>query len=517
MKILVAEDNLFYRRMLQSLLGDWGYEVIAVDNGVDAFGLLAEEGAPRIAILDWMMPGMDGLEVCRRVRSLKQSGPTYLILLTVKEGKENIIAALRQGADDYITKPFHQDELHARLQVGRRIVDLQSALASRVRQLEESLSGAAKMQAIGRLAGGIAHDFNNMLTVILGSSDALLRSMQCTGAAAERVEEIQNAAERAAGLTRQLLAFSRKSVLKPTLMNVNEMIRAFQKIFGRLIGENHQIQLNLDDRLRNIKADRSQLEQVLMNLVVNARDAMPDGGTLTIETANIAGASPSEEGSLSVPEYIRLSVTDTGCGMDENTQANIFEPFFTTKEAGKGVGLGLATVHGIVNQSGGTIHVQSKLNVGTTFHVLLPSVATEAPELAAPPQLPDGDLAGRETILLVEDETGVRDLACEVLECRGYRVLSARDGVEALRIAGEFNDSIDLLLTDVIMPKLDGWQVAEKLIEGRPDTKVLFMSGYTEQTAIFSEQPSLADCYLPKPFTPLGLARKVRQVLGQGA
>jgi signal transduction histidine kinase len=364
--------------MLQATLQGWGYEVIAVDDGARAFEVLNGKDPPKIAILDWMMPGLDGLEVCRRLRALERAQPTYVIVLTVKEGKENVVTALENGADDYLTKPFDRDELRARLQVGLRIVGLQSSLATRVQQLEDALSGAAKMEAIGRLAGGVAHDFNNILTVILGCSDLLLAKQALPKPVPEHVLEIKRAAERATELTRQLLAFGRKQVLKPVVINLNQLITQFERMLQRLIGEQVQLRLELAPQLALLKADPTQLEQVLMNLAINARDAMPKGGPLVIQTENVCRDRLKEAG-LTTPErpenYVGLKVTDAGCGMSEATQALIFEPFFTTKPPGKGTGLGLATVYGIVKQSEGFIRVRSEVGRGTTFSLYFPAVA----------------------------------------------------------------------------------------------------------------------------------------------
>lgn len=516
MKILVADDNQFYRLMLESTLRGWGHEVVAVDNGAKALKVLKATDAPKIAILDWLMPEVDGLEVCRTLRELQRPEPTYLILLTVKEGRENHVAALREGADDFLTKPFDHAELHARLQVALRTVGLQSSLALRVRELEDALSGAAKLEAIGRLAGGVAHDFNNILTVILGCSDILLSQRppeQYVGC----IEEIRSAADRATHLTRQLLTFSRKQVVHLAPLNLNESLCNFEKMLRRLIREDTDLKLRLAPDLKPIQADSSQIEQVIMNLVVNARDAIPEGGRIIIETENLGADRCSQEGltlSDGVSGYVRLGVSDTGAGMDEKTQARIFEPFFTTKSPGQGTGLGLATVFGIVKQSNGTIRVWSEPGRGTLFNLFFPACLPKAKSVDVKlPTVQSSSSGGSETILLVEDEAPVRFLAQHALQQNGYQVLPAEDGQSAAVIADNYPGKIDLVLTDMVMPNLNGWQLAEHVGRCRPSSKVLFMSGYSEQSQRFRSISHFDQIFLAKPFTLPTLIEKVRRVL----
>jgi signal transduction histidine kinase len=514
MKILIAEDNHFYRCMLAATLDEWGFETQAVDDGEEAWEVLRRPEAPKMAILDWVMPRMDGAEVCRRVRALPREEPTYIILLTAKGGKENIIAGLESGADDYISKPFDREELHARLQVGLRIVRLQSSLADRVTELERALSGAQKMEAIGRLAGGVAHDFNNLLTVILASSDLLLFQKGLNETQRESIQMIKQAGERGAGLTRQLLAFSRKQVLRPEVLALNDLVGNIEKILRRLIGEDIELKTHLAADLYPVLADSGELEQVLMNLVVNARDAMPQGGRIDIETANVelgekdgVGRWPTRPGA-----HMRLSVRDTGCGMDEETQRHIFEPFFTTKEPGKGTGLGLATVYGIIRQSNGHIEVSSSPGRGAEFRIYLPRSVAAVP--GARPATSAARLRpGAETILLVEDEIGVRALARQILQANSYTVLEAGDGEEALGVSAEWPSPIHLLLTDVVMPRLGGPQLADRLLSERPSMKVLYMSGYPDAAIPSHDGQDVEHVFLQKPFTPAGLTRKVREVL----
>ncbi|HKE90050.1 MAG TPA: response regulator [Gemmatimonadales bacterium] len=382
------------------------------------------------------------------------------------------------------------------------------------RSLEAQLRQAQKMEAVGRLAGGVAHDFNNLLTVITSYSQLLLEEMATADPRRADLEEIQRAATGAAALTRQLLAFSRQQVLEPRVLSLNDVVSAAGKMLHRLIGEDVSLQLTLAPDLGNVKADPGQIEQVIMNLAVNARDAMPDGGKLTIETANIDldASYAAQHGVVAPGPYVLVTVTDTGCGMDEPTKARLFEPFFTTKEIGKGTGLGLATVYGIVKQSNGYIWVYSELGHGTSFKVYLPRVGdVAAASTEARPFFTNG---GTETILLAEDASGVRAVAQEILNRLGYTVLVASDGHAALELAAASTDAIHLLVTDVIMPEMSGRQLADRLKHHRPDLKVLFVSGYTDDAIVRHGMLEPGIAFLQKPFTPQALARKVREVLG---
>lgn len=400
------------------------------------------------------------------------------------------------------------------------VLDLAAEVGTKIGQfiehkdLEEQFRQIQKMDSIGRLAGGVAHDFNNLLTVINGYSDMLRARVGSESPLARYVDEIRKAGERASALTNQLLAFSRRQVLEPQRLNLNDRLRAMESLLKRLIGEDIELVLVLAEDLGFILADPSHLDQVVMNLASNARDAMPSGGKLTIETANVVlDDEYTRRHALVRPgEYVMLSMTDTGCGMDAETQARIFEPFFTTKEHGKGTGLGLATVYGIVRQSGGTIWVYSEVNRGTTFKIYLPRVREEAGPAASSAAGAVG-LGGTETVLLVEDEDGVRALAEETLTAAGYRVLSARHGPDALVRAHGHQGRIHLLLTDVVMPGMSGRELADRLLPVIPHLKVLYMSGYTDNAVVHQGVLDPGVAYLPKPFSPEGLLRKVRAVL----
>ena len=381
------------------------------------------------------------------------------------------------------------------------------------RLLEAQVGQTSKMEAVGQLAGGVAHDFNNLLTVIM-SYGAMLVERLDPGEDREDVQEITAAADRAAGLTRQLLAFSRQQVMQPRVMDLNDVIGGLEKMLRRLIGEDVELQISLDPRIEAINADPGQLEQVLMNLVVNARDAMPGGGRLTITTSNSELSAESATGTLRAPdgEYVMLAVSDSGCGMTRAVQQRIFDPFFTTKEQGRGTGLGLATVYGIVKQSGGEIYVYSEVGRGTTFKIYFPRfiLGTEV----RPDDVPSTEpRRGSESILLVEDDSNLRALVARVLKSRGYTVHVAASGIEALVIASDPATLLDAVITDVVMPGMNGRELVEKLLESRPEMGSLLMSGYTDDDVLRRGVLQGETAFLQKPFTPDQLARKVRAVL----
>jgi signal transduction histidine kinase/CheY-like chemotaxis protein len=382
------------------------------------------------------------------------------------------------------------------------------------KRLEEQLRQAQKMEAIGQLTGGIAHDFNNMLTIINGYSELTLQSLKADDPLRPNLEQVKEAGERAAALTRQLLAFSRKQVLEPRVLDLNAVLTNLDRMLQRLIGEDINLVTAPASKLWRVKVDPGQIEQVIMNLAVNARDAMSQGGKLTIETANVEldDAYAREHISVQPGPYVLVAVSDTGCGMDAKTQARIFEPFFTTKEPGKGTGLGLSTVYGIVKQSGGYIWVYSEVGQGTTFKVYFPRVEA-AVETVEPSREAAKTARGSETVLLVEDDAALRTLIRRILQVNGYTVLEAHHGKHAIEVCQQHEGPIHLLVTDVVMPEMSGTEAAGHLSVIRPDMKILFLSGYADEAIHRHGVLAPGAAFLPKPFTPNSLARKVREVL----
>ena len=381
------------------------------------------------------------------------------------------------------------------------------------RALEDQLRQSQKMEAVGRLAGGIAHDFNNLLTVIKGYSELILEDLGTADPLRMEVDEIKKAADRAASLTRQLLAFSRQQVLAPKVVDLNAVVGNMDKLLHRLLGEDIDLFTVLEPGLGRVKADPGQIEQVIMNLAVNARDAMPKGGKLTVETSSVDLDEhyTREHAAVKPGPYVMIAVTDTGVGMTDKVKSRIFEPFFTTKEVGKGTGLGLSTVYGIIKQSGGYVWVYSELGMGSSFKVYLPRV--DAPAELGAPVSSQATRRGTETVLLVEDEDGVRALVRQVLHKHGYNVLETRNAGEALLLCERHQGSIDMLLTDVVLEQMGGRELAERLLKVRPEMKVLYVSGYADDAIVHHGVLKPGTCFLQKPFTTEALARKVRFVL----
>ncbi len=405
------------------------------------------------------------------------------------------------------TPQFRDGRLVGVLGIARDVTDRLS--------LEQQLRQAQKMEAVGRLAAGVAHDFNNILTAITGYAQLLLDDLDPTGRHREDVEEIRKAADRAAGLTRQLLAFSRQQVLQPTVLDLNALVGETESMLGRLLGEDIQLATALASDLGAVKTDPSQIEQVILNLAVNARDAMPQGGKLTIETANVEmdDAYAAEHFPALPGSYVMLSVSDTGTGMSPETQTHMFEPFFTTKAKGQGTGLGLATVYGIVKQSAGYIWVYSEPGRGTTFKIYLPRVQQVPERRASTAPAQPAAMDGTETVLLAEDEAAVRAVARQALQRHGYTVLEAPSGEAALDVAQRHSGRIHLLLTDVIMPGMSGRTLALRLTVLRPDMRTIYMSGYTDDAITRHGVLEHGVTYVQKPFSPDALVRKVREVL----
>jgi len=403
--------------------------------------------------------------------------------------------------------PFHDPS-------GKKVLAGMAIDTTDRKQLEGQLRQAQKMEAIGQLAGGVAHDFNNLLTVISGYSELLQHHLSADETLRKHAEQIKIAGDRASALTRQLLAFSRQQVLRTVVLDLNSAVTDLLQMLPRLIGEHIELNTVLDPRPTFVKADPGQLEQVLLNLAINARDAMPSGGTLTIETANVAlnEAACHRLGTISPGDYVRLMVRDSGCGMDTATQTRIFEPFFTTKDVGKGTGLGLATVYGIVTQSRGAISVNSAPGRGASFAVYFPAsqAAEEQPKDGATHTDPP---PGWETVLVVEDQQSVRGFVRNLLMLNGYRVLEAADGSEAMRICRQHPGEIQLVVTDLVMPGMSGRELAERIAKEQPEVKVLYMSGYTDDSVVHAGVAEAGIVFLQKPFSPTTFTHKVREVL----
>ncbi len=540
-KILIADDLEENRYLLQAVLAGSGHEVVCARKGGEALAL-AGAVPPDVVVTDLLMPAMDGFELCRRWHLDERLRPIPFLVYTATytdPPHEELARAL--GADAFITKPqspevltravqtlmeqARRGELPARprpmseeatallvrhnevliQKLDERNRQLEADIAARERaererrDLEEKLRHAQRLEALGRLAAGVAHDFNNLLLVILGHASLALDGLRAGDPLREDLEAVTKAAESASVLTRQLLAFARKQALQPRVIDPNKVVLGLKGMLGRLAGSSVRLELELASAPGNVSMDVGQLEQVLVNLAVNAADAMPQGGKLTIRTT----AAPGEGGALVV-----LSVADTGHGMDRATQEHVFEPFFTTKEVGKGTGLGLATVHGIVAQSGGRVEVASTPGEGTTFRVCLPRVdAAEEPVRPAKPVT-----KGSETVLVVDDDKAVRGVAERLVAGGGYRVVAADSGAGALTVLERCGGAIDLLLVDVMMPGMSGIELGRRVAAAWPKVRIVYMSGYP---ALDTEKTGGAPV-IGKPFTAEALMRLVRDVLDAG-
>ncbi len=508
LRVLIVEDNEDDVRLLLRELRRGGFEPsFERVETAEGMGSALEGREWDLVVSDYSMPQFSAPAALELLRATGIDVPFIIVSGTI--GEETAVAALKAGAHDFLIKSHLARLLPA---IER---ELREAKRRREhRRLEKQFLQSQKMEAVGQLAGGIAHDFNNLLTIIAGYSQLILDRLPPGDGVREKVEEIKNAGDRAAALTHQLLAFSRRQVLQPQVVDLNQVVANLDKMLQRLIGEDIDLVSLCPPGVGRVKVDPGQIEQVILNLAVNARDAMPQGGKLTIETANIEldESYASTHMAVKPGPYVMLAVSDTGHGMDPETQSHIFEPFFTTKEQGKGTGLGLSTVYGIVKQSGGNIWVYSEPGKGATFKIYLPRVE-EAPQPKTEVERPAARLLGTETILLVEDEAAVRLLVRGTLEQSGYSVLDAGSGAEALVMANERTQPIHLLVTDVVMPGMSGREVAEHVTLAHPETKVLFMSGYTDDAVVRHGALESSAAFVQKPFTPDSLLRKVREVL----
>jgi PAS domain S-box-containing protein len=626
--LLLVNDSRTPLKAMSLVLAREGYSVFTADCAESALEMLDRESSDLI-ITDVVMPGMGGIELCRRLKSKPATADIPVLLVSsLRNDYESLLEGYDAGADEFLqtgfppsllikkvgrliaqarankarlkaeerfskafnaspvpmsivsyregryidvnesflrncgytreeiigrttteinlyADPGERDRLRQILkregrirnaEVRRRVKsgELRVALASSEviyldgekciltttnditerRQLEQQLIQSQKMDAIGRLAGGVAHDFNNLLTAIIGYSEIVKRRLDEDDPMREQIEEIEKAGHRAASLTNQLLAFSRKQVLQPQVLDLNAVIADISNMLKRLIGEDIELRTNLDPSIGYVKVDPGQIDQIIMNLAVNARDAMPRGGKLTIETQNVYldETYTNQHAEVQAGPYVMLAISDTGIGMDRETQARVFEPFFTTKERGKGTGLGLSTVFGIVRQSGGHVWVYSEPGRGTTFKVYLPLVE-QASQIVQTWEPRVETLRGTETVLLVEDEEAVRKLAHQVLDMNGYKVLVAADPAEALRLCRQHEGPIHLMITDVVMPGMSGRELAERLIATRPEMELVYMSGYTDDAIVHHGVLDAGVAFLQKPFTPDALGRKVREIL----
>ena len=518
--LMTVEQAVRKQRLAQALLDSEERYRLVTENIADAVFLLELDGRialgnrraemitgyPRAELVDRslfsLLPEAGARETQARLSAARadpDATPFFEVELIRKDGARVLIEV-------HVTTVLKDGQPVALLAVARDITQR--------RHLEDQLRQAQKMEGIGRLAAGVAHDFNNLLTAIGGRCYLVLKELASENPLRREIEIIQGAAERAAKLTHQLLAFSRKQILEPRVLDLNETVTGIEPLLSRMIREDIEVTTALDPDAGRVKADAGQLEQVLLNLAVNASDAMPEGGQLMLATGNVTldEAYARVHSDVQPGPYVMLSVSDTGHGMTAEVQARIFEPFFTTKEVGKGTGLGLATVYGIAKQSGAHITVESEPEKGTVFKLYLPRVG-EAPGLAEPERPVQVARRGSETVLLVEDDEALRTLAREILSILGYTVLEATSPSEALRLAEGHPGTIHVLLTDVVMPQMNGRQVADHLLVARPDLKVLFMSGYTDAAIVQHGVLEPGTHFLQKPFTPDGLGRKLREVL----
>lgn len=513
LRLLHLEDNPLDAELILSTLEEGGIpcQALRVDRR-DTFVTALRDRGFDIILADYSLQGFDGISALALAQQHCPEIPFIFVSATL--GEELAIDTMHRGATDYILKQ----------RLGRLVPSLQRALREMqdrldrkrmedaLRQSEKQLRQAQKLEAVGRTAGGLAHDFNNLLTVIMGHAQVLLGEMPPAHPFRGKIEEMQKAGDRAAALIRQLLTFSRKQPSEPTILSINPVVTNFESMVRRLIGEDHELTIRLSPQDLKIKADPAQVEQVLMNLVVNARDAMPKGGKLTIETSMVHLTNPPmyHVRPWNLGPFVRLSVSDTGTGMAADVLTHIFEPFFTTKEEGKGTGLGLSTVFGIATQNGGGLDVTSRVGQGSRFDVYFPTMQADiAP--ARSEDTPRLSTRGHETILLVEDDTTIRELTREELKKLGYRVLESKNGLEACLIATQQISNIQLLFTDVVMPGMSGTELAQRLRIMKPDLKILFMSGYANDVGIGSSDQACD--YLQKPFTPEVMSCRLRQLL----
>ncbi len=514
LRLLIVEDSEDDAEILRLELTRAGFDVLGRRVDTEEAYLEAISTRPDVILADYTLPKFDALSALRRLQALGLDIP--FIVVTGNVGEDRVVECMREGATDYLLK----DRL-ARLgpAVSRALTDKrrreeQRQLDEERCLLENRLRQAQRMEAVGLLASGIAHDFNNVVTVISGQCHLLLNRGSLHSALRARIEEIDRAAGRAASLTRQLLAFGRRQVLQPSVLELNQVLRDMKGMLARVIEEDVVIECSLAPGLGRVKADRGQIEQVVVNLVMNARDAMPRGGKLTLSTANVEvdEVRARRTAGLKPGSYVMVGVTDRGEGMSEEILSRLFEPFFTTKELGRGTGLGLSTVYGIVKQSEGFIEVSSAPGQGSTFEVLLPRVDEPLDQVFEEPP----PARGQGTVLLVEDDAAVRELAREILQLSGYQVLESAGGREAFGVIERAEGKVDLVVTDLVMPGMSGVEFAQLLEARYPDVRVLYASGYVERQAAVPLRPGYREL-IRKPFQSEDLVRKVGALLGHSS
>jgi signal transduction histidine kinase len=509
-RILVVDDDAQARALIEMALAEAKFQA-ELDIAVNARSGLEQIRREQhdVYLIDQLLPDGTGVDLIAAARATGVHRP--FILLTGHGSGALDEEASRAGAADYVEKHLVGAHLERAIRYAMRTWQATRLLQER----DEQLRHAQKMEAIGRLAGGVAHDFNNLLTAIIGYTDLIAEHLDESSALRRDVSEIRKAADRGAALTRELLAFSRKQFLRPMVLDLNATVAGLQQMLPRAIGEHICTTLRLAPDLARVKADPSRMEQVLVNLALNARDAMAEGGDLTIETSNVTLTEPrlrSEGLRLTPGFYVMLSIVDTGVGMDAATRERAFEPFFTTKPQGKGTGLGLATVYGIVDQSGGGVSIESAPDAGTIVRIYLPATtATDTPQVEEAPRISKD--AGTEIVLLVEDNDGVRDLAAKALRRRGYTVYDVRDADSAIDWMRSSRQKPHLLLTDVVMPGTSGPNLAARLLQLYPSLRVLYMSGFTSDPTAVQGNFWASVPLLQKPFTPATLAERVRLAL----
>jgi len=515
-RVLVAEDEILIAEELRERLISMGIQVVAtVATGEDAIARAEAEAAMlSLVLMDVRLKGaIDGIDAAA---AISDRCHVPVVFLTAHSDDGTIDRAKRVSPYGYILKPFHDRELKVTMALALHRHVLEQRLREseeRVRHAEERLRQFERLEALGRLAGGIAHEINNMMTIVVGYAELILADLPPQDAQRPRLEKLMRAGERSSTIAQQLLAFSRQQVLRPVVANLHEIVADMESMLRPLIGEDVTFCFVSEPSCGAVRVDRSQIEQVIVNLAINARDAMPVGGALTLKTRNITleDADVQLVPALRPGDYVMLAVCDTGVGMDPGVKSRIFEPFFTTKAVGKGTGLGLATVYGAVEQAGGHVSVDSEVGRGTTFTIYLPRVY----ESAVQPMPPDTEKLPRgiETVLVVEDEDDVRSFACQTLRRQGYTVLAAADGRDALLLAEPVSREIDLLLTDAVMPRMDGPALAAELTARCPDLKVLIMSGYAQGADFEKVTLRNSFVFLQKPFTGRQLLRTVRDAL----